>query len=234
MYGSWWKHTGGCMSVCYFMWFCGTVGPEDNVRRIGSRLYPQFAFHTYATKREVLCTNVFTTATNPPQYLGKGGCSRQRKEVTDSFCCRDHVIFFTKHRHRHQLLSAWTLQHLCRCLLTLTPSPEVSRSGCENTAGFNVSNCDLWIWAIQIQFDWLIYFKTIRNFKTYIKYDRYEGKSDHLNQSHILFPPILTGYHQADITEPVSVKPWLSQALIHPASITLLNKETCWFGHLSQ
>ena len=37
-------------------------------RRIGSGVYPEFAFHTCTTQPEVLCTDEFPTATNPLHY----------------------------------------------------------------------------------------------------------------------------------------------------------------------
>ena len=49
---------------------CGW-SPENRVPTL-----QQFAFHTCKTLREVLCTDAFTSATNPPYYSGKRWCKQ--------------------------------------------------------------------------------------------------------------------------------------------------------------
>ena len=57
-----------CVCVCVCVCSCFQTWPAGRNWIIGYWLYPQFAFHTCRTRREVLCTDVFTTATNPPHY----------------------------------------------------------------------------------------------------------------------------------------------------------------------
>ena len=77
---------------------------------IRSGLSPEVSFLTWTTQREILRSGAFATGRHSPQDSGEGWSSRQ--EVTDSFCCRDHMFSFTAHRRcfssHHQKLS-WHL-----------------------------------------------------------------------------------------------------------------------------
>ena len=63
-----WRH------VCHFS--CLQTSPLGKIRRIGYGVYPEFAFHICTTQREVFCTDVFTTASNPLQCSGERCSSR--------------------------------------------------------------------------------------------------------------------------------------------------------------
>ena len=88
---------------------CFQTWPAGKIQRIGHRANPQFAFHTCTAQRGVLCTDVFTTASNPPHHSGESRSSRWRQEVTYTFCCIDHKIFLTTHRQGCRLSSPQTL-----------------------------------------------------------------------------------------------------------------------------
>ena len=59
---------------------------------------PQFSFHTCTTQREILCSDVFTTTTNPPQDSDEGWVSRQTQDLTHEFRCKNHMTLFTAHQ----------------------------------------------------------------------------------------------------------------------------------------
>ena len=76
------------------------------------------SFHTCTTQREVLCTDAFTRATNPPHFSGERWSSRVQQ--TEAGSCGDHVIFFSTHRHRCRLLSPQTLLTASKCNTTFS------------------------------------------------------------------------------------------------------------------
>ena len=70
--------------------------PAVKVQRIESGVYPVSVFHICTTQWKVLCTDAFTTVTNPLYYSGERWSSwlQQSQEVMYKLC-RDHVIMFT-------------------------------------------------------------------------------------------------------------------------------------------
>ena len=84
--------------------------------RVKSGVYPESAFHTCTTQWEVLCTDVFSTATNPPHYSGKRWSSQVQQAEAGSnvlaklqrshgFLYKAHDTMISSHRHKRSLLS---------------------------------------------------------------------------------------------------------------------------------
>ena len=83
------------------------------VRKIGSGLYPDFAFHTCSTQWEVPFTDTSTTATNPPRYLGERWCGRLQQTAAGS------MVLILLRRSRDHLYSTLTPSS---ALITTNPS----------------------------------------------------------------------------------------------------------------
>ena len=64
-----WRHLHSHINHC-------ETWPLGKTRRIGYRVDLQFAFHTRTTQTELLCTDAFTTVTNPQHYSGERWSSR--------------------------------------------------------------------------------------------------------------------------------------------------------------
>ena len=80
------------MIICVF-----THVPE----RTSGESVLEFAFYTWTTQQEIVCADLFTTATHSLQDSGDGWCSRHRQDVTYYFRCWDHMILFTAQWHWH-------------------------------------------------------------------------------------------------------------------------------------
>ena len=102
--------------------------PAGEVRRTGSRLYPDFAVHACSMQREVFYTDAFTTATNPLHYSGNRWSSlvqqteAESKVLTPLRRSRDHV--YSKHpdtlvsayHHKLSWHLCWYLLCVCHCV----------------------------------------------------------------------------------------------------------------------
>ena len=99
-----WSSGPSCESLIY-LYSCFQTWPVGNVQRIGSKVYPEFSFHTRSRGLSTQTHSQKQQILSIIQARGGGaGCSRRKQEVT-YYSRSNHIVFFTTHRHWCQLLS---------------------------------------------------------------------------------------------------------------------------------